>query len=836
MVDKLLKWVTIVFGFFISVYILLYFASEGTKHHNYQHFGTVISNVRVTPDSLLIFSDVEPADFISTFTPDVGDTLVTIGDSAALYSVWNNTFHTTEAPGKDFSLVFKNGGLDYSSIVRTRQPDKIDIVQLLILNILRFVVAIAFVVVGIWAYFQRSDSGGIRALTFFSYSMALFLVTSVSVLHARYAAFDIPLQTVWINLGNYLVPYFSAFWLNLQLLFPHPHKFIRNRPVLAYLLCYAPATLFHLVYEFTGAASQLIVFLIITVQIVAGFVVLGYSYSKSRDTLERRQMRLVQMGSGFGLSTLFVILFTAILFNDWLNSWGGAEYLIIFLFIALLLSPLSFAYAFQKYRLFEVEAKLRRGTRYFIAIAALMAVLIGIVYLVGELLLQNLGITSRTPTLIIAMGLAFGFSPAYRRLKGMVEKSFYPEKHRLRETVIDFSQRMLSFADCKCLWAEVESALKNAVNLQTFYPIIGRNGHSYFYTTENDTEITTPFISERGLALRAINSKRPILVDEAIASEREGLSLDEEAWLVSRNISVLLPMIVREELSGFLAIGYKAGREELQPDEILILASFASQLAMASDNIRLLEDNIEKKRMEEELQMARSIQQGFLPSELPETPGLDISAGSIFCLEVAGDYYDVLSRGGGQTVLAVGDVSGKGAGAALLMANLQASLRTAVAISEHLGDIVTRMNDLIFINTPPEQYITFFTGVFNPKNHVLTYVNAGHNYPAVMRVNGEVDYLDEGGLILGAIPGAEYIQGTVELRPGDLLVMYTDGVTEAMNEEEEEFGEVRLVAYARQYFANPLKEIRLGLEEEVSKHTGGMPVADDFTLIFARVK
>ena len=161
MVDKLLKWVTIVFGFFISVYILLYFASEGTKHHNYQHFGTVESNVRVTPDSLLIFSDVEPADFISTFTPDVGDTLVTIGDSTALYSVWNNTFHTTEAPGKDISLVFKNGGLDYSSIVRTRQPDKIDIVQLLILNILRFVVAIAFVVVGIWAYFQRSDSGGI---------------------------------------------------------------------------------------------------------------------------------------------------------------------------------------------------------------------------------------------------------------------------------------------------------------------------------------------------------------------------------------------------------------------------------------------------------------------------------------------------------------------------------------------------------------------------------------------------------------------------------------------------------------------------------------------------
>ena len=834
-VNRVLKWATFVLGGLIAVYILVYFTWESAKVVNYYNSGTAGTDIRQERDSSLVIVNLDTEDYVGFNRPMMGDTLISINDSSATLSQWNQTFYSPLEPGRIIPLEYRHFGQVYRTKIRTHPPQKSDLIQVLIINILRFIVAVSFIVVGSWAYFQRSDSGGVRALTLFSYSMVLFLVEAVSVLSARYSSFDIPFHSVFINFFGYFIPYFAGFWLNLQLLFPRPHKFMRENPALAYLLCYAPATIFHLLYEFFGLSVQAPVLILISVQIAAGFILLGYSYNRGTDSLERRQMRLVLMGSGFGLSSLFIVLIMAVLFNSWLNTWGGTGFLITFCFFALLFSPLSFAYAFQRYRLFEVEAKLRRGTRYVIATTVLLGFLLGLIYLVGELLLRNLGITSRTPTLIVAMGLALGFAPAFKVLRNQVDRRFYPEKHQLRETIKDILQRMLSIPDCKSLWIEVEDGLRSAVQLEALYPVMREKDGPRFFL-EKDDEQMTPFTIEEGLGRKASLEKRPILVDEAICCEREALSLEEESWLIRRNVAVMLPMTVRNELVGFLALGYKIGREEYAADEVLVLVSMAQQLALASENIRLLEENIEKKRMEEELHIARDIQQGFLPEILPETPGLEIAAGSKFCLEVAGDYYDVLTRKGGQTVLAVGDVSGKGAGAALLMANLQASLRTAIGISEHLRDIVERINELIFRNTPPEQYITFFVGVFDPEAKTLIYVNAGHNYPAILRENGDMIVMDKGGLILGVLPDAEYEQETIQLQTNDLLILYTDGVTEAMNDNDEEYGEERLVVLARENYDRPIDEIRPALEKEVLAFTDGKPLADDFTLIFARVK
>jgi len=833
--NRILKWATFVLGAVISVYILMYFTWESTKVVRYYKAGTVTSNVRLLPDSTLVFTTVDTAEYFSGVYPQWGDTLIAINDSAAVISRWNGIFFSPNEPGKSIPLEFVHNGQIFRTAILTHLPKTTEFLQVLVINILRFLVSISFIIVGIWAYVHRSASGGVRALTMFCYAMALFFVNSVSVLSARYAAFTIPLYEVFRDILNNFVPFFSAFWLNLQLLFPHPHRFIREKPVWAYFICYAPMAVIPISFNFLGMQNPGVFFFLLTAQIFAGFFILAYNYSHSRDTLERRQMRLVLMGSGFGLSMLFILLLMAVLFGQWLNSWGGTGLLITVCFIAILCSPLSFAYAFQRYRLFEVEAKLRRGTRYFIASTVLLAVLLAVLYLVGELLVSHLGITSRTPTIIIAMALAFGFTPAFKTLRTGVEKRFYPDKYRLREYVKDFSQKMLAIPDCRALWEEVGQKLRESMQIDAFYPIIRKKGSEHFYLEAGETEQTTPFAADRGIARRAAEQARPILIDEAIANEKTGLSLEEETWLISRNVAVLLPMVVRNELAGFLALGYKTDREEFPPDEILILTSLASQLALASDNIRLLEENLEKKRMEEELNMARSIQQGFLPAKLPETPGLEIAAGSRFCLEVAGDYYDVLAQGEGQTVLAVGDVSGKGAGAALLMANLQASLRTAVGISSHLKDIVFRINELIYINTPPEQYITFFVGVFDPDNKTLTYVDAGHNFPLVVRENCQPIQLDKGGLLLGCIPGAEYEQAEVKLRSGDILMMYTDGVTEAMNEAEEEFGEERLISFIRDNCQTPVNEIKTGLEKAINEFTGGKPLLDDFTLIVARI-
>jgi sigma-B regulation protein RsbU (phosphoserine phosphatase) len=211
-----------------------------------------------------------------------------------------------------------------------------------------------------------------------------------------------------------------------------------------------------------------------------------------------------------------------------------------------------------------------------------------------------------------------------------------------------------------------------------------------------------------------------------------------------------------------------------------------------------------------------------------------VAAGSRFSLEVAGDYYDVITVDDTQTVLAVGDVSGKGAGAALLMANLQASLRTAIGVGVKLSDAVARINDLIHRNTSPEQYITFIVGVFNSATSEFVYVNAGHNSPIVIRANGETELLETGGLILGCLPGVAYEEGVVRLNSGDLLFMFTDGVSEAMNDDNEEFGEDRIRDFIVVHRTLSPSDILSQLEEAVNHFCGREPNEDDSTVLIAR--
>jgi sigma-B regulation protein RsbU (phosphoserine phosphatase) len=328
---------------------------------------------------------------------------------------------------------------------------------------------------------------------------------------------------------------------------------------------------------------------------------------------------------------------------------------------------------------------------------------------------------------------------------------------------------------------------------------------------------------------------RPIMVDEALSGTHIPMSEEEVNWLMRNRVALLLPMVTHGRLVGFLGFGMKTEREDYAPEEIRILSSLAPQVALASDNMRLIAENVEKRRMEEELQVARRVQKRFLPKVLPKTPGLSIAAKSVFCLEVAGDYYDVIALAGGRSVLAIGDVSGKGAGAALIMANLQASLRALCGLNLTLDGIILRANELMHQNTEPDQFITLFVGVFDPQEHVLRYVNAGHNFPILIRRTGRDQMLDEGGLILGPFPDATYEQGCVRLVPGDALLLYTDGVSEAMNESGDELGEELVRDVLRAHADETPGEIIASVMSLVNLHQGDRPPEDDQTLLAVRV-
>jgi sigma-B regulation protein RsbU (phosphoserine phosphatase) len=340
---------------------------------------------------------------------------------------------------------------------------------------------------------------------------------------------------------------------------------------------------------------------------------------------------------------------------------------------------------------------------------------------------------------------------------------------------------------------------------------------------------------------------RPVMRDELEAGGKTTFLPDERAWFNSNRVALVLPMVTRAKLIGFLGIGSKSERSDFEPADFEILQSLGNQIAVATDNIILLEENVEKRRMEAELSIARKVQEGMLPHDIPVTPGLQVAALSRFCTEVAGDYYDVIDIGDGRTVLAIGDVSGKGAGAAMLMSNVQASLRTSVGMETtddiadsrpphgiDLARIVTNINRLIHRNSQPEQFITFFVAVYDPKKRTLAFANAGHNPPLAVSRSGEVRELLDGGVLLGAVADFPYQQGSAQLASGDMVFLYTDGLSESTRPDGQMFGEERIKQFLIRNVDLPPQQLLARLEEEVATFADGIHLADDFTLVVAK--
>ena len=790
-------------------------------------------------DSITTFFTVDPNDFVSAPYPQRGDTILTIADSAATLNRWIASLEVVHTPGREVKITFLRKGVEHETVIRTRPVSATLRVSVFILQILKVLIFLSFVGLGFWAYLKRPDSPPVRVLALYGFSMATFMVTTFMPMYAVMAAFQVPLEGRLLGIAASIGVFFSGFWLLLQMLFPRPAPLIRRRPLLAYGLCLLPWIL--LVGFAAGAplfklpdniGLRFVVYPIAVLQVLAGLALLTWNHRHAQTYIEKRQTKLVLWGSGGGLVLFLIYLLDryGIIRNLFQQPLAARMLATDLVFLILLLSPLSLAYAFGKYRLLDIEGRLRRGTRHLLTLTFMLALLFAIGYYASEIVSRSLARGSFW-NLAVTIAVVVGILRGAQSVEKNLERRFYPERQRLRQMIQDFLQRTASFADQRTFWNQLEERLRDSLAVEEVYPVLRAGDHSFLLRDV----ASTPFDPSGPLVLKMEREGRPIMVDEAMSGTRVPMSDDEMNWLMRNRVALLLPMVTHGRLVGFLGFGMKVEREDYAPEELSILSSLAPQVALASDNMRLIAENVEKRRMEEELQVARRVQERFLPKKLPPTPGLSIAARSVFCLEVAGDYYDVIALGDGRTALAIGDVSGKGAGAALIMANLQASLRALCGLGLTLDGLMLRANELIHQNTEPDQFITLFVGVFDPREQLLRYVNAGHNFPILIRRSGRDQMLDEGGLILGPFPDATYEQGCVRLAPGDTLLLYTDGVSEAMNSAGDELGEELVRDVVRAHAEESPEEIIAHVMSLVDLHQGGRSPEDDQTLLAVRV-
>ena len=336
----------------------------------------------------------------------------------------------------------------------------------------------------------------------------------------------------------------------------------------------------------------------------------------------------------------------------------------------------------------------------------------------------------------------------------------------------------------------------------------------------------------RTIADKVTAEKVSILTNNALSDPR----FDKQESIVSLGIRSVMcvPLWHDDAVTGLLYVDSLRRENSFSEDDLTLLTSLANVAAVKLENARLVEEMIEKKRMERELELAHDIQQGRLPSEAPDVEGWDIVGTNTPCYTIGGDYYDFIERPGGLAV-ALGDVSGKGAGAALMMMVLRATIHFASQREKTVTDIITQTNGVIYDNSPPQFYATFFLTDLNTSTGKMRYINAGHIPPILyQKASNSIVRLEEGGTVLGLFDIAQFTEGESELQPGDILVIFTDGISEAWGANDEEFGEDRLAELVRDNASLSATELEELIQKEVDTFTDGAPATDDKTIIVVK--
>ncbi|MGI9067298.1 MAG: SpoIIE family protein phosphatase [Pyrinomonadaceae bacterium] len=295
-----------------------------------------------------------------------------------------------------------------------------------------------------------------------------------------------------------------------------------------------------------------------------------------------------------------------------------------------------------------------------------------------------------------------------------------------------------------------------------------------------------------------------------------------------------VPLGVSEKVFGIIYADSPIAEGRFTEDHLKVLTTLASVAAIRVENARLTESRFQQERLERELQLAMEIQQRFQPTASPQIPGYEFQGISFPCYEIGGDYYDFIQRDDGRLVIALGDVSGKGTAAALLMSSLHAAIHAQTGSHDTIVETISAVNKYLAENIPPNRFVTLFYAELDPESGAVSFLNAGHNPPLIVHAAGTVEQLASGGLPLGIRANADYREGRTHMQMGDVLVIYSDGVTEAASPNGEEFGPTRLYEVVSRNVDASAAGIRDRIESALTKFSQGTKAADDITLVIVK--
>jgi sigma-B regulation protein RsbU (phosphoserine phosphatase) len=569
------------------------------------------------------------------------------------------------------------------------------------------------------------------------------------------------------------------------------------------------------------------------------FVILGYKTVTATSGDARRRFLLLDTAAAVGLLPLLITVTWATIHDTHLRGWPALVSI-----AALLVFPLTMAYVIVVHRAMDVRVVLRQGLQYLLATSGIrilqIAISAGIIVLAATMG-ANSSVATRVWLIAIGFALLAGLGAFAGRLRRWIDRRFFREAYEADEILADLAARVRTIVETGPLLETVASRVAKALHVPRIAIFLDGNGafrpaYSLGYGAPPSGTFT-----EQSLTLRRLRQTQHTRVEFEDADSWVQLTdCEERAALEELKPELLLPLSLQEKVLGIMSLGPKQSEEPFSPTDLRLLNLLAAQTGLALENGRLTEAIKAEARAREkhnrDLELGREVQERLFPQEYPAIAGLDYAGACRPALGVGGDYYDFLPMSNGGLGIAIGDISGKGIPAALLMATLRAFLRgQSIDHETDLSVVIANLNRLIFESSAQNRYATFFLGTYDSASRVLRYVNAGHNAPMVIRAGNEVVRLEAGGSVVGLMRGGAWEPGQVKLERGDLLVAFTDGISEAMNHTDDEWGEERLIETARAMQGAPAKAILDHIVRSADGFVAGAPQYDDMTLIVARV-
>jgi sigma-B regulation protein RsbU (phosphoserine phosphatase) len=635
----------------------------------------------------------------------------------------------------------------------------------------------------------------------------------------------------------FIVPIVALFPLDLLWDYGHSYNFAVDRWLIPYLFQ------LNVVENIIGALA-----------ICYFFVTLGPKLATTTGDA-RRRLRVLYVGSCVGLTPSFILLLISLVRKKDIGQ-DMPQWIVIASFAILLLFPLSLAYVVVVQRAMDLRLLIRQGTRYAFARQSINILRLLLALWLGLTLMEffkhpghqrNVDIVRMVG--ILGCFVAFRFILS-KRLQQRIDQRFFREAYSTEQLLSELSDEARNFTEVAPLINTIAQRLGDTLHIDRIAVFL-RTGDTFrlqlatgaallpstaeiFSLPSTSTTITT--LSRAKTPANVYRDDPSSWLVDATDAERTALA--------DLSTELLVPLPGRKSLAGVIALGPKRSEEPYTKTDRQLLQTIASQTGLALENAELLEslttEITQRERISREMEIAREVQERLFPQSYPKLDGVDLAG---FCRPahaVGGDYYDFFVLSDGRLALALGDISGKGISAALLMASLRASLRSIASLQQSdLATLIRHVNNLVYESSTTNRYATFFYAEYDPATSLLTYVNAGHNPPYILRGTEAIE-LEATGMVVGLLPDAEYAQAIIPMHPGDVLLAFTDGISEAMTHAEEEWGEDRMIAAAQQLLNRPncthtAQQLLDCILTAADNFTSGAPQHDDMTLLVCTV-